>query len=76
MKTFIGIFVTLLILAGGTLVALAIWDIHPVSWELIWKTGLTLIVSSVVLSLVWQAGYTFFRKEKHRNDGNNAHRMN
>lgn len=76
MKVFVGILVVLILLAAGTLGALAIWDIYPVSLTLIKRTGVTILIASAVVAFVWQAAAVFFKKEKHQNDGNNAHRMN
>lgn len=75
MKYFIGFFITLLILAGGTLGVLAIWDIYPVSWTLIWKVLLTILAVSVILTLVAMSFATFFKKERYDKTGNNAHPM-
>jgi len=76
MKAFIGIFSILLLLTAGTLAVLAIWNLYPVSWEIIWKSGVSLLLASVVLALLWQLVVVFLKKEKHRGDGTNAHRMN
>lgn len=76
MKAFLGILSILILLAAGTLAVLAIWGIYPVSWTLIWKTGVSLLLASAVLSTLWLVVVTFLKKEKHKADGNNAHRMN
>lgn len=75
MKYFIGILITLLILAGGTLGVLAIWDIYPVSWTLIWKILLTILAVSGILTLLAMAIATFFKNDKYDKTGNNAHPM-
>lgn len=75
MKYFIGILVTLIILAGGTLGILAIWDIYPVSWTLIWKVLATILATSVIFTLLAIVISTFFKKEKYDKTGNNAHPM-
>ncbi|MDR2916715.1 MAG: hypothetical protein LBV74_18120 [Tannerella sp.] len=75
MKIFVGILSVLILLAAGTLAVLAVWEIYPVSWTLIWKSGVSLLLASVVLSLLWQLVVVFFKKEKHKADGNKAHRM-
>lgn len=75
MKYFIGLLVVLLILAGGTLGVLAIWNIYPVSWTLIWKTLLSILVASGILTLLAMAIATFFKNEKYDKTGNNAHPM-
>lgn len=76
MKVFLGILSILILLAAGTLAVLAIWEIYPVSWALIWKTGVSLLLATAVLSLLWQLVIVFLKKEKHKADGNRAHRMN
>lgn len=76
MKVFLGILSILILLAAGTLAVLAIWNIYPVSWTLIWKTGASLLLASAVLTTLWLLVVTFLKKEKHRADGNKAHRMN
>lgn len=75
MKYFVGLLVTMLILSGGTLGVLAIWDIYPVSWTLIWKTVLTILVASGILTLLAMAIVTFFKKEKYDKTGNTTHPM-
>lgn len=75
MKYFIGSLITLLILAGGTLGVLAIWEIYPVSWSLIWKTSLTILALSLLFTLLAMAFTTFFKKEKYDKTGNRAHPM-
>lgn len=76
MKVFLGIFSILLTLTIGTLAVLAIWDIYPISWTIIGKAVGSLILSSVVLSVAWLLVVSFLKKEKHKEDGNNTHRMN
>lgn len=75
MKAFLGILSILILLAAGTLAVLAVWEIYPVSWTLIWKTGVSLLLASAVFSTLWLLVVTFLKKEKHKADGNNAHRM-
>lgn len=76
MKVFIGIFSILLLLTAGTLAVLAVWEIYPVSWDIIWKSGVSILLGSAVLSLFWLLVTTFLKKEKHQADGSKAHRMN
>lgn len=73
MKIFLGILSTLLVLAGTILATLAIWGIYPISGEIIWKAGLTLLIISAALVLLWLILTLFFKKEKHKNTGNKAH---
>lgn len=76
MKVFLGILSILVLLTAGTLAVLAIWGIYPVSWTIIWKSGVSLLVASVVLSILWLLITLFLKKEKHKSDGHKAHRMN
>ncbi len=76
MKIFLGILSTLLILAAAIIGVLAIWGIYPVSWEIIWKSGITLIVVSAAFAVLGLIGTLFFKKEKYSREGNNAQRMN
>ena len=76
MKYFLGILVTLIILAGGTLAILAIWSIYPVSWSLIIKTSLTIFGVAIVVTLLMLFVSPFFKRDRYENKGNNAHPMN
>lgn len=76
MKVFLGILSILILLAAGTLTVLAVWEIYPVSWTIIWKTGVSLVLASIILSVLWLLVVTFLQKERHTSDGNRAHRMN
>jgi len=73
MKIFLGIVSVLVVLAAAILGTLAIWGIYPVSLDIIVKAFITLILISVALALLWLFMALFFKKEKHRNSGNNAH---
>lgn len=75
MKVFIGILSILIVLAAGTLTVLAIWNIYPVSWAVIWKSGVSILLVSVIISLLWLLVELFLKKDKHKADGNKAHRM-
>ena len=75
MKYFLGILVTLIILAGGTLVVLAIWGIYPVSWALIIKTLLTILGVAIIVTLLIVFSTPFFKKDKYEKTGNKAHPM-
>jgi hypothetical protein len=73
MKYFWGFVTTFVILALAVLGTMAIWGIYPVSGEIIWKTLLTIFIVFVAFAILWLNISLFFKKEKHRNDGNNAH---
>ena len=72
-KVFLGIIFVLVLLAGAILGILAIWGIYPVSLDIIIKASITLVVAFIALLLLWLFVALFFKKEKHRNSGNNAH---
>jgi len=63
MRLLIGIFATLFILTGAVLTVLALWGIQPISWVIVWKSGLTIIilgVTSVIISIIY---YFFLKKD-------------
>jgi len=76
MKYFWGLILTLVVLALSVLGILAIWDIYPVPNTVIWKTLITIAAVFAAYSILYLCITVFFKKEKHRNDGNKAHRMN
>ncbi len=76
MKIFVGILSVLIILALGIIGVLAVWGIYPVSWEIIWKSGITLLLVSVTFAVLWLVVTLFLKREKYNENGNNAHRMN
>lgn len=75
MKYFWSILLTLVILVLSVLGILAIWGIYPIPDTIIWKTLITIAIAFVAYSILWLCVTVFFKKEKHRNDGNKAHRM-
>jgi len=72
-KVLLGIIAVLVLLAVAVLGILAIWGIYPVSLDIIVKSAITLTIATIVLLLLWLFIALFFKKEKHRNIGNNAH---
>lgn len=72
MKIFLYIISILIILASGTLGALAIWNIYPESLTLIWKTSLSLLITSITLTLFWLAVTAYINS----NNGNKAYKIN
>ena len=75
MKYFWGAIISIVLLALAVLGILAIWGIYPVSGDIIGKTLLTVLVTFIAFIILWVCMTFFFKKEKHRNDGNKAHRI-
>lgn len=63
MKTFLGIFLSLIIFAGATITILALWGITPIEWTHIWKTGLTIAIVFVTSLIIWLIKIMFLSKD-------------
>lgn len=63
MRLFIGILSAILILTGATLTILALWNIQPISWSIIWRSGATIAIACVTFLVIWIIKFLFFRKE-------------
>lgn len=61
MKTFIGIISAIIILTGATLTVLALWDIQPISWSIIWRSGATIAILCGTFLILWLIRILFFR---------------
>lgn len=62
MRLIIGVVIALIVLTGATLTVLALWGVQPISWAIVWKSGLTIAIigaASLIISLV----YFFFLKK-------------
>lgn len=78
MKQIIGLLTIIFTLTGATLAILALWDIYPISWEIIWKSCLSMAITCVTILLVYLL-YTLFMKKHKFNinkDGGKAHPIN
>lgn len=73
MKYFIGIIVALLVLGGALLGILAIWDISLVSWDLVWKVGLSIVIFMALMAVAVMVWGAFFKSDKYDKQGNNSH---
>ncbi len=62
MRLLIGILVTLFVLVGAVLTILALWGIQPISWTIVWKSGLTIIIIGTAM-LITRIVYYFFLKK-------------
>ena len=74
MRTSIGLILILLIITGATLIVLAVWGIQPISWTVVWKSGVTIAIVGAVLLLVSVVkllflGTPFWEKSKQKNLG-------
>ena len=63
MKLFIGILSTIIILTGATLTVLALWDIQPISWSIIWRSGATIAIACITFLILWLVRVLFFKKD-------------
>lgn len=62
MRLLIGITIALFIITGAVFTILALWGIQPISWVIVWKSGLTIAIAgltSIIVSIV----YFFFIKK-------------
>ena len=63
MKLFIGILSAVVILTGATLTVLALWDIQPISWGIIWRSGATIAIICITALILWLVRILFFKKD-------------
>lgn len=63
MRLFIGILSAVVILTGATLTILALWDIQPISWGIIWRSGATIAIACITFLIMWLVKILFFRKD-------------
>lgn len=73
MRLFVGILVTILLLVGAVLSILALWGIQPISWTLVWKSGLTVMIVCGALLMLYLFYYLFFKKYNHNKGKGKAH---
>lgn len=71
MKLFIGILSTVIILTGATLTVLALWDIQPISWNIIWRSGATIAIACITFLILWLVRVLFFKKDPFNKDKGN-----
>lgn len=63
MKIVLGILSVLIILVGAILTLVSMWDIYPISWIFVLKMGLTILVISTTVLLIWLISKIFFPKD-------------
>ncbi|MDH6355164.1 heme/copper-type cytochrome/quinol oxidase subunit 4 [Dysgonomonas sp. PH5-45] len=61
MRAVVGIVSTVVVLTGATLTVLALWGIKPISWTIIWKSGVTIMIVGAVALLVYLFYFLFFK---------------
>lgn len=60
MRTVIGIIIALFVITGASLTVLALWGVQPISWSTVWRSGVTVMIVSVVFVLLWLIKLLFF----------------
>ena len=68
MRLFLGILVSVLIITGALLTVLALWGIQPISWTIVWKTGLTIMIVFGTLLLAYFCYIIFFKNYSNKKD--------
>lgn len=61
MRAFLGILSTIIVLTGATLTVLALWGIQPISWVMVWKSGVTIVIVCAVFLILYLFYYLFFK---------------
>lgn len=62
MRLIFGVIATILILTGAVLTVLALWGIQPISWTIVWKSGVTIGIVCVTTSLIYLLYYLFLKQ--------------
>jgi hypothetical protein len=63
MKVLLGILSILVVLTGAILTLVSMWDIYPISWVFVLKAGLTVLIVSTAVVLLWLISKIFFPKD-------------
>lgn len=74
MRLLIGILTTIIVLTGATLTVLALWGIQPISWQIVWKSGVTIAVVCGTGLLIYLFYYIFFKDYSYNKDKRNGSR--
>ncbi|MBD8349226.1 hypothetical protein [Dysgonomonas sp. HGC4] len=73
MRLLIGILTTIIVLTGATLTVLALWGIQPISWQIVWKSGVTIAIVCGTALLIYLFYYLFFKDYSYnKNKGNHS----
>jgi len=62
MKKVVGITLGTFVLAGATLTILSIWDIYNISWLVILKGIVSVLITCAASLLLWLINTIFFKK--------------
>ncbi len=62
MKKIVGVTLSAVVLAGAVLTILSIWDIYNISWLVILKGIITILIVCAVSLLLWLINTIFFKK--------------
>ncbi|MDU1889403.1 MAG: hypothetical protein E6767_01830 [Dysgonomonas sp.] len=63
MRIFFGVLASIVILTGATLTVLALWNIQPISWDIIWRSGITIAIVCITFLILWLVKVLFFPKD-------------
>lgn len=74
MRLLIGILTSMIVLTGATLTVLALWGIQPISWQIVWKSGITIAVVCGTGLLIYLFYYIFFKDYSYNKDKRNGGR--
>ena len=74
MRLLIGILTTIIVLTGATLTVLALWGIQPISWQIVWKSGVTIAGVCGTGLLIYLFYYIFFKHYSYNKDKRNGGR--
>lgn len=61
MRALTGILITIIVLTGATLTVLALWGIQPISWTIVWKSGVTIGIVCTTTILIYLLYFLFFK---------------
>lgn len=61
MRALTGILITIIVLTGATLTVLALWGIQPISWTIVWKSGVTIGIVCATAALIYLLYFLFFK---------------
>lgn len=75
MKIILGILAGLLIASLLVLSILSVWSVQIVSWAVVGRVVLSVSIALAGVLFLWLIGILFFKREKYRSEGRQAHRM-
>ncbi|MDH6303913.1 VIT1/CCC1 family predicted Fe2+/Mn2+ transporter [Parabacteroides sp. PF5-5] len=66
MRFFLGVLVTAIVLTGAILTVLALWGIQPISWTIVWKSGMTILIVFGTFILAYLCYIIFFKNYRRK----------